>query len=273
MKIPFEDISITLKSLRFTNTQNDLILFLHGFSGSSKDWEGVSNSIDIKFNLAALDLIGHGESDSPAELFYYDTARILGMIKSAIRFFQKDKIILCGYSMGGRAALSFAVQNPKMVKGLILESSTAGIINLNERKLRIQKDKELAQFILTHSIAEFVDYWMNLELFSSQKNLDKNILDEIRKLKRQNNPTGLANSLVGFGTGAMPPLFNELGNLEIKTLLLTGELDSKFTFINQKMKKQLPSAQHFIIDGAGHNVHLENSKNFCETLNSFLFQL
>jgi 2-succinyl-6-hydroxy-2,4-cyclohexadiene-1-carboxylate synthase len=273
MKIAYRDIFLNLNLLRFDNPQNDLILFLHGFSGASKDWEGIADFIDKKFNLAAIDLIGHGETDSPDDLSYYNINFISGMIEAAIKYFCKDKVILCGYSMGGRAALNFTIHNPNLVEALILESSTAGILNESERRMRFQKDNELAQFILNHSVSEFVDYWMNLDLFDSQKKLDIITIDEIRKAKLKNNPIGLANSLIGFGTGAMPVLLNELKNLKIKTLLITGSLDTKFTEINKLMSELLPFSEHVTIEGTGHNTHLENPKKFCEELNSFLVKL
>ena len=92
-------------------------------------------------------------------------------------------VIIAGYSMGGRAALSFASKYPQMIKGLILESASAGIIEENLRKERTEQDEKLAEFIETHSIEEFVDYWMNISLFDSQKNLSKEKLEEIKKSK------------------------------------------------------------------------------------------
>lgn len=273
MKIAYKDICINLKSLRFENPKNDLILFLHGFSGSSEDWQTTADFINKKFNLAAIDLIGHGETDSPTDLYNYSADFISGMIEAAIQFYQKNNVVLCGYSMGGRAALHFAIHHPNLVKALILESSTAGIVNELERQLRIQKDNELAQFILSHSVSEFVDYWMNLDLFGSQKTIDKLILEEVRKAKMKNNPVGLANSLIGFGTGAMPVLFNELKKLNVKTLLITGSLDYKFVEINNLMTQLLPRSEHFSIEGTGHNTHLENPNKFCALLNTFLLKL
>jgi len=273
MKIRYRDIFVNLNPLRFNHPQNDLILFLHGFSGSSNDWKGTADLIDSNFNLAAIDLIGHGETDSPADLSYYNIDFISDLIEAGIKYFRKDKVILCGYSMGGRAALNFSIHNPNLVKALILESSTAGILNESERRRRVQKDNELAQFILNHSVSEFVEYWMNLDLFNSQKTLNTIIIDEIKNAKLNNNSVGLANSLIGFGTGVMPVLFNELKSFNKKTLLITGSLDSKYTETNKLMSELLPRSKHVIIEGFGHNTHLENPIKFCEVLNPFLLKL
>ena len=82
-----------------------------------------------------------------------------------IKKFTKEKIILAGYSMGGRAALSFAVKHPEMLKGLILESASAGIKEKSLRSERVNSDEQLARYIEAHSLEEFVDFWMNIDLF------------------------------------------------------------------------------------------------------------
>jgi 2-succinyl-6-hydroxy-2,4-cyclohexadiene-1-carboxylate synthase len=80
----------------------------------------------------------------------------------------------------------------------------------------------------------------------------------------------LKNSLLGFGTGKMPALFDDLKNITCKTLLITGELDTKFTDINSELVNLFPKAEHRIIKNAGHNTHLEETKTFIKTVNNFL---
>ena len=86
----------------------------------------------------------------------------------------------------------------------------------------------------------------------------------------QNNKTGLINSLRGFGTGLMLPLFDNLKRINCKTLLITGELDTKFTEINKEIVNLFPNAKHEIINNAGHNSHLEKPEKFAEVVNEFL---
>jgi 2-succinyl-6-hydroxy-2,4-cyclohexadiene-1-carboxylate synthase len=83
----------------------------------------------------------------------------------------------------------------------------------------------------------------------------------------------LANSLRGSGTGKMKPLYEYLKNIRAKVLLITGELDTKFTDINSGMGKLFPNAKHEIIKNAGHNTHLEEPERFIGILNDFLKNL
>jgi len=272
MNIKFAGFNINAELKSLSGSQSGLIFFLHGFTGSSEDWDQIIPNINPRFAFAAIDLIGHGKSDSPQEFAYYMADPISDQILNAVDAFTKEKIILIGYSMGGRAALNFTLKYPERVKGLILESVSPGIKSGRERKERIKKDTELAKFISTHSMQDFVDYWMNIDLFATQLRFSKSKREEIKKKKLKNNRTGLINSLKGFGAGVMLPLYDQLQNINCKTLLITGGLDIKFTEINSGISKIFPSAKHVIIDTAGHNTHLEEPAKFTRTVNEFLEQ-
>ncbi len=269
MKINFQDILLNVEIFRKNNSE-ELILFLHGFTGSSEEWEDIAEKVDKRFNLAALDLIGHGKSQSPEDENFYSAGSIVEQINQTINLLTDKKIILVGYSMGGRAALSFANKYQEKIKALVLESTSPGITSENLRTDRIKSDDELAKFIIDNPIEKFVDHWMNIDLFDSQKNLPRQKLNSIREKRIKNNPVGLANSLRGFGSGKMPPLFDKLENIRVKTLLISGGLDEKFTTINNNMLKFFPSAEHQIIRGSGHNTHLEKPDEYISVVNNFL---
>lgn len=271
MKIPFQNISLNAEVSRNIDS-SAFILFLHGFTGSLKDWSEIIPQIDKRFNYVLMDFVGHGKSESPAGLNYYETDSIVEQINSVIKNLNLSSVIIIGYSMGGRAALNYAIKYPQKVKALLLESSTPGITGDNLRGQRVQNDENLSGFILNNSIEKFVDYWMNIDLFRSQKNLSTEKLKTVRENKLQNNQTGLANSLKGFSTGKMPPLFDKLSEINARTLLISGQLDEKFTAINSSMTKKLKNSEHIIIKNAGHNTHLENPAEFVNTVNNFLKQ-
>src|SRR5699024_5449098 len=80
-------------------------------------------------------------------------------------------IKLSGYTMEGRTALSFANYYPEKINSLILESASPGIADPFERQRRKEADKALAEKILIEGVEAFVDYWEDLPLFDTQKNL------------------------------------------------------------------------------------------------------
>lgn len=270
MKIQLSKVTLNIEEFRNSSSSKNYLFFLHGFSGSSSDWNEIIPRINNDFKIFAVDLVGHGQSDSPDDVSLYTTKSMVEQLYQVIKKITEEKIILAGYSMGGRAALSFKANHPEIIKGLILESSSVGIEDQKQRIERTANDEKLAQFIEIHSIEEFVDYWMNIDLFNSQKNLPKIKLNEIRESKLKNNRTGLANSLRGFGQGIMPHLYNEIKNISAETLLISGELDSKYSKINSELLKLFPHAKHVIIKNAGHNTHLEQPSSFVNVINDFL---
>lgn len=270
MLFSLSKISLNVEIIYHPDFSYGTLILLHGFSGSSNDWREVFSDFSLPYKVIAVDLPGHGKSDSPEDLTLYSTFEMTEQLKEIIEIEDEENITLCGYSMGGRLALSFTEKYPSLVSRLILESTSPGIENENERMLRIQSDEELADFIETNPIEKFVERWMNLPLFSSLKNLP----DEKQKIhferKLENNKTGLANSLRSFGTGKMPELWSKLSTIKTNTLLITGEHDEKFTLINKKMCEFLHSAKQVMVKDAGHIVHLEKPKVFVNLITNFI---
>jgi len=249
------------------------LVFLHGFTGSAEDWSEISQGIDSEFAIYAIDLPGHGRSESPDNLSFYSADAINLSVKETLDTANLKKIILIGYSMGGRAALNFSINYPEYVHALILESATAGISDFEDRVDRIKNDEKISAMILSSSIEKFIDYWMSIPLFDSQKFLPKEKLEKIRRNKLRNNKLGLSNSLKGFGTGSMPVLWNELKKIKCPVLLITGEYDKKFTAISVEMTSRLSNVKHFIAPGCGHNVHLERPEHFLNLTNKFISKI
>lgn len=270
MLIKTSGIKINVSPSENIFSSKNMIVFLHGFTGSLKDWEELRYKTDPAYSTLTVDIIGHGLSDSPEDISHYFTDSIISQLSDVISYFTTEKIVLTGYSMGGRAALSFAAKYPQKIRGLILESVSPGIQDLEERKKRKLSDDELAEYISSNPIDNFIDMWMNLELFDSQKSLPKKNLQLIRKRKILNSKLGLSNILRGFGTGVMPQLYDHLKNISAPTLLITGELDKKFTTINNRIVNQFPNAVHENIKNAGHNVLLERPGEFASLMNKYL---
>jgi 2-succinyl-6-hydroxy-2,4-cyclohexadiene-1-carboxylate synthase len=246
---------------------------LHGFTGSLDDWREIHGSLNPNFNYIGIDLVGHGNSDSPVNVDKYSPQALSKQINDVLNNLSIEQVIILGYSMGGRAALNFAINHPNKIKGLILEGTTAGIQSEKIRNERIKIDEELADYIESHNIEEFVELWMSKEIFNTQRRFSNVKLKDIRKKKTLNSKIGLANSLRGFGTGRMGFFGNKLSHINCPVLLITGELDTKFTKINSVLKKKFPNAKHKIVENAGHNAHLEEPMKFVKVVNEFLSSL
>jgi 2-succinyl-6-hydroxy-2,4-cyclohexadiene-1-carboxylate synthase len=274
MIIATKEISINVVSESNLIPKNKTpILFLHGFTGSAEDWKFIFPSLNQKYFPIAIDLPGHGKTKLPNKIEYYSTEGYVNIVQTVIDYFNISELIIVGYSMGGRTALSFANKNPRIVKALILESSTAGIENKAERELRIKTDSDIAKKILNNGMEYFVQYWLDLPFFRSLKSLDEASYSKLIKQKKQNSEEGLSNSLLGFSTGKMPNLWEQLNELNNQVLLIAGSLDRKYVRLNKKMNRLFPNSELKTIEDCGHNTHLENKREFTILVNKFLNNL
>ena len=272
MKLDAKGVKINLELFKPIDNSKDTVLFLHGFMGCAEDWFPIFEQLPDKYNYIAIDLIGHGKSDAPGDSNKYNVDSLVEQIKSVKDQLTKEKVFLLGYSMGGRLALSFAAAYPDDLKGLILESASAGIRSDEERQKRYEDDLKLAEYIETHTLEEFVELWSDQELFNTQRRFSNDKLKKLKKKKASGSKIGYANSLKGFSTGIMPALHDRLKKIQIKSLLITGDLDTKYTGINARLAKRFFKAKHKIVRNSGHNTHLEESKRFMEIILNYLGQ-
>ena len=246
------------------------LLLLHGFTGSGEGWREFKSYWITHSRAIAPDIIGHGKTDSPAEVTSYNIEMVAQDLNALLEELQIEKIDVLGYSMGGRLALTFAVNYPKKVRKLILESSTPGLETEDERKARQLQDDKLALLIKEQGIQIFVEYWENIPLFQSQKKLPESVQNNIRKQRLTNSSIGLMNSLYGMGTGAQPPWWDALKHIQSPTLLITGSKDEKFCQIAKKMAEGIKNSQLVSISDCGHAIHVEKPEIFGTIVSEFL---
>ncbi len=248
------------------------LLLLHGFTGNSEGWKEFAPFWKDHSKTIALDIIGHGKSGSPPDIGQYQIEESAAVINSLLEKMGIGKIDVLGYSMGGRLALTFAVNYPEKVRKLILESASPGLRTEAERHERRIQDKKLSEKIRQEGIKNFIDYWENIPLFQSQKSLPEKIRTRIRCQRLANSIDGLANSLNGMGTGVQPSWWDELAHLEMPVLLITGNLDQKFCRIAEEMSKILPNVKWKTAEDAGHAIHVEKPELFGTIVSGFLSQ-
>jgi len=251
-------------------SKRPLLVLLHGFSGSSQNWLPLLPNLTPHFQVLALDILGHGLSASPPDFNRYQMANIANDIITLLDQQTNQPAHLLGYSMGGRLALYLAVHYPQRFKSLILESSSPGLKTEAEREERRQRDNALADRIEQDGIPAFVAFWESLALWDSQHQLSSEAHARLRQQRLKNTQVGLANSLRGMGTGVQPPLWENLLDLHLPTLLITGKLDKKFAGIAHEMAPLLPKANHITIPNAGHTLHLEKPTQYTQTVVSYL---
>ena len=246
------------------------LVLLHGFTGSADTWSGLTAALAADYTVIAPDLIGHGRSDAPEEVERYRMPRAAADLVALVRQMGHERAAWLGYSLGGRTALQVVADHPGAVEALILEGASPGIADAEERDARVRSDEAMAERIERDGVEAFVDTWEQVPLFASQLALPAGTRAAIRATRTANTATGLANSLRGMGAGAQDPVLDRLATIRVPTLLIAGELDTKYVEIARDMARTMPDATMHAIEGAGHAAHLERPEAFQRPLLEFL---
>ena len=239
------------------------IVFLHGFTGSHRSWNEVVKR--FKRSTITLDLPGHGKSvfnDLDVNYSLDDWCEDFNEILESLKI---NKIDLCGYSMGGRLAVCFAVKYPEKISKLILESTSCGIKFKGERTVRFQEDLKLCRLI-EKKLPEFVEKWENSPLFLKQKDRNPQGFLSQQKERLSHDPKQLAKALKSFSQGTMDFYRDKISKFKFPVVLVNGSEDVKHIEIGKNIIGICTDFKKHIIEDCGHNIHLENVDKFVEKL-------
>jgi 2-succinyl-6-hydroxy-2,4-cyclohexadiene-1-carboxylate synthase len=246
------------------------VLLLHGFTGRGASWAAHLPALRRTHRTIVVDLLGHGRSDAPADPARYALdcqAADMAAVLEALRARPADVI---GYSMGARIGLHLALDHPRDVRRLVLESPSAGIADAAERARRRADDEELALIIERDGIPAFLERWEAQPVFASHAALAPVARARLRRQRQANRAAGLAASLRGAGQGIAPPVHHRLPGLRAPVLLLCGELDRPGCDRAATMAAALPDGRLEVVAGVGHTPHLEDPTTFRRLVLGFL---
>lgn len=242
------------------------VCFLHGFMGSSADWQPLVDALSRDAYCLTVDLPGHGQSlHGPNHVYTMEgaTQALADVLDDA----GVSQCSLVGYSMGGRVALYFSIFHPGRVRRLGLESASPGLSNGEERVQRRFLDDERADRI-QDDLDAFLRDWYRQPLFASLAR--HGLIEEMVAERRANDPDELARALRGLSPGEQPSLWDRLSDLSVPALVLTGELDEKYRRITRETAHRINGARQVVVPDAGHNVHAERPQAFLAHLVQFL---
>ncbi len=251
------------------NSQNPPLVFLHGFLGSGQSWLEIARPFSEEYFCILPDLPGHGENTNGDLSSFLNFDILTEWLLHLLDEIPAPKIHLVGYSLGGRAALTFACRFPERILTLTLESASPGIVDESERARRLAQDAARAKSILKDGMSAFVEQWYRMPLFASLNNHAEK-LSVIKESASLNDPRWMAKVILELSPGAQTPLWDSLANIAFPVLLIGGKKDEKYAEALRRMAEKIPASRHVLVAEAGHNVHAEQPGQFILLLDEFL---
>jgi 2-succinyl-6-hydroxy-2,4-cyclohexadiene-1-carboxylate synthase len=232
------------------------LVLLHGFTHTGASWDRVIAALKERYLPLAPDIRGHGSAAA-------DTPVTLSAVIDDVAALADGPFHLAGYSMGGRLALHVALARPERIRGLTLIGASPGIADPAERERRRVDDERLAGEVQALSIDAFARRWARTPVLAG---LPETVAAEVHQDRLRNTPSGLAAALRGLGAGALPSLWERLGELRVPVTLLVGERDDKFRRIASAMAERIDDVELILVPDAGHAVHLEAPAEAAEAI-------
>ena len=256
-----ETVALAYEALGQANTTYSPLIILHGFFASSRNWRQVAEKLSAKHHVYVLDMRNHGVSP------HHPTMDYPAMAADVLAFMDAHSIKtanLLGHSMGGKAAMWFALNQPERVDKLLVadiapvtyqHSFNNLMTALKSLPLETLKNRKEAELWLESDIPE-LSYrqflLQNLVLIDGEYSwrVDLDVF----------YATG--DNIIGF------PDVTTVNPYHGKALFLAGG-DSNYVCAEQ-INELFPKAKLSVIAKAGHWLHVQQPVEFVQRVDAFL---
>ena len=269
------------------------VILLHGgpgypsFSMEPMEVLAKSNRAVVRYDQigcgkSSLKGIPHDSSMFAVELFVRE-------LETLIAELDLEEYVLLGHSWGGMLAIEFALTQPAGLRGLILYSTLASIVEFRvaTEKLVTTLPEEIQATIRRSRITNDTE---SPEFKAAEHEYNRRFVCRLDPLPDcvQLSEAALASDnevykVMAGGSefdsgGAMTPLENwdvrpRLKEISVPTLCISGEFDEATPEVMGTVANGISGAEWFLVPGASHSSHLEAPDLFYPVVEDFLNDL
>jgi pimeloyl-ACP methyl ester carboxylesterase len=247
------------------------LLFVHEFSGDVRSWDAQVDFFSRHYRCTAYCARGYPPSDVPSDLQAYDQARAAEDLADVVRAVADRSAHIVGLSMGGFAALHFAMRHPRLTRSLVLAGVGYGA--KPEQQLQyaaaMREEADHAEAVGMATFARKLAGSGYAQCLRAKNEAGwRRFADELA----EHSATGMAMTLRGV-LAARPSLWHlatELRALDVPILVVAGDEDAPCLEPGLFLKATLPDAALCVMPRAGHLLNLEEPAHFNAIVFSFL---
>jgi L-proline amide hydrolase len=263
------------------------VLYLHGGPGGTHDYlEPLEAMAETGRRAIFYDQIGCGKSDLPDDPSLWKVETFVDELGEVRRHLGLDRLHIFGNSWGGMLAMEYGLTQPAGVASMILASSPASIpqwvAEANrlrsllpedvQETLRVHEDAgttdspeyEQACLVFYHRHVCRLDEWPDCVLRSFAFIEEHGVV-----YKTMNGPS----EFHVIGPLKDWDITGRLGEIEIPTLVITGEHDEATPAINQTVSSGIRGSESVVYPGASHMAHVEDPDGYMRVLDGFLTRI
>ncbi|WP_234807032.1 alpha/beta fold hydrolase [Mycolicibacter minnesotensis] len=242
------------------------IVLLHGYSASIQWWEAVAPALANQSRVIAIDLVGHGGSESPRDVTAYSAQGQATAVHQALDTLGVQHAVLVGHSMGGTVATALAESAPDLVDRVIVSDTPAdqGLTAmpalgnvvcwpvLGPSVDQLRRSETIDQSSLQTGFA--ADFPIPAFAYRSLKRMTHNALCDAKTAGRINEQRAVADRLAALGK---------------PVLVVWGENDVLTPTAPNVERYRAAGLQPVVIAGSGHSPLVEKPDEFISAINQF----
>lgn len=248
------DVSIRGMNIHYVEAgEGEPLILIHGFIVSHKEWLPILPLLAKQYRCIALDLPGFGASSKPAPGQYpFTREAFAGTVADLMSALGLHRAHICGHSMGGSIALTFAADHPELVDKLVAIDSACYPFDL-PFKAKLPTLPVIGPIIFKklYGRSMFVDYFKN-EVFNGRPTMN---LEMVEAYYRDFDPPASRDSayeamLTSVDQSSLGP---KIPKIKAKTLVVWSEEDRLFPLaLGQRLSREIPNAELAVLKGCGH---------------------
>jgi proline-specific peptidase len=259
------------------------VLLLHGGPGAAHDYlESLEALAETGRRAVFYDQLGCGHSDLGDESLWTVETYVeeVGAVREALGL---DRIHLFGNSWGGMLAMEYALTRPPGLASLLVASSPASMPQwvAETGRLRRLLPEDVQAVLDRHEEAGTTDsaeYEQACEVFyrrhvcrvpewpDSVVRTFAWIAEHGEVYRHMNGPS----EFHVVGTLRDWDITARLGEIDVPTLVVTGEHDEATPAINRTVSAAIPGAESVIYPDASHMAHVEDTSGYVRLLDGFM---
>ena len=229
------------------------LVLAHGLTDDSLCWANLAKDLEDSFDIIMLDARGHGLTDPPAASDPSDV-----MVEDLAAFLREMKIekpILMGHSMGGSTIAWFATRYPDVPRAVVLVDPGGWSTTANAPARPVDSrpspdlEKQRAAILAINNTphAELVEACLKANPKRPRGECEATARAD--QLYHPNN--------VWRQRGGTPPMRDMIAGIAAPTLILKADAQGDARRANEEAARPLKNGKLIHVEGAGHNVHME----------------
>ena len=247
------------------------LLFSHEYAGDYRSWEPQVRYFARRYRVIAYNARGYPPSDVPEDVGAYSQARAMHDIAQLLEALQVPQAHVVGLSMGGYATLHFGLNYPQMARSLVVAGCGYGSVAGDRQKFQ-QDSAQVAQRIEGDGMQATAAVYAKGPTRVQFEDKDPRGWQEFADQLAEHSATGAALTMRGV-QGQRPSVYEleaQMQQLQVPTLIVTGDEDEPCLEPGLFMKRAIPTSGLVVVPKTGHTINLEEPESFNRIVSDFL---